>query len=160
LITPTDWPKWVLSGVKTLRAEARGERWKTLISDWLKYEEKLDFASSARKLDLTSRPPAVHWWIQRGRCTAAPPPKITGDHDKFGAAVIKWWNALNPSWRVRDAASGTLIQTGIPDGWDSLDCGGPNGLLSVLACLAWWHDLNGGNATPQWVKIVEDVHWV
>ncbi len=46
--------------------------------------------------------------------------------------------------------------------WQKLDCGGVNGLLSVVACLSWWASAceEGKCNLVEFHKAVVDVKWV
>ncbi|KAE9389133.1 hypothetical protein BT96DRAFT_740331, partial [Gymnopus androsaceus JB14] len=80
--------------------------------------------------------------------------------ETFGTQVLNWWKLLNPTWR-QACPSGEFLQSGEGD-WGVLDVSGRNGLLSVLACMRWWHDLGAEdmNSNPQWIYISKDVSWV
>ncbi|KIK53126.1 hypothetical protein GYMLUDRAFT_142541, partial [Collybiopsis luxurians FD-317 M1] len=108
------------------------------VESWFALEGALGFPGKDQGQDLStlSRPPAVGMWI---KCARSPKcPKETNTIEDFSNSVIKWWDALNPAWRIC-TAEGVLMQEGSGD-WDKLDASGRNGLLSVLACLLWWYE--------------------
>ncbi|KAF8892746.1 hypothetical protein CPB85DRAFT_1177072, partial [Mucidula mucida] len=77
-------------------------------------------------------------WIAGGR-TGRLERQVLKEKDvlKFLAAFQSWWDVLQPSWCSRDAEG--KWETGMyGKDWQKLDCGGVNGLLSVVACLSWW----------------------
>lgn len=101
----------------------------------------------------------VNYWVSRARPVRdyMPPMK---DFDDFVVAYRQWFDALNPSWRFKNNA-GRWIASGNGD-WDSFKKPGPNGLLSVLACLKWWIDEEQRleKVSDSWVEAVADLVWV
>ncbi|KAJ7747404.1 hypothetical protein DFH07DRAFT_747794, partial [Mycena maculata] len=102
-------------------------------------------------LPAAHRPKQVGDWIQRAR-KGTPP---ISDLEGFIEEWWKWWTSMNPGWR---RVNGTLVQEGAGS-WEPLECPGPNGFLSVLACLKWWR-MEVPDDTDDWKKAVGDVVWV
>lgn len=102
----------------------------------------------------------VNHWVSRARPGGDYKPPID-DLDKFVASYRLWFNALNPSWRARDDAGRWMASGDGP--WVDLKKPGPNGLLSLLACLKWWIDKEeslGMEVPVAWVEAVADLIWV
>jgi hypothetical protein len=110
-------------------------------------------------LPTTHRPNEVQVWVKRhiNKKDIAP----TVDADKYGKLFIKWWAAMQPSWR-NVVADGGFSRT-VPDDekWDSLAKGGTTGIYVVVMALSWWIKAIG-NATGKedaWM-VVQDLSWV
>ena len=76
---------------------------------------------------------------------------------------MKWWTAIQPSWR-RSTVDGTLTKD-IPDDvlekWGGLMKGGTAGIYTVVVALSWWIKAlgtiaDGGDAS----LALRDVAWV
>jgi hypothetical protein len=82
---------------------------------------------------------------------------------EYGKSFMKWWTALQPSWR-RSMVGGTLtLAKDIPDDekWGGLMKGGTAGIYTVVVALSWWIKAigtiaDGGDASVA----VRDVTWV
>lgn len=96
-----------------------------------------------------------------------------GDVGAYAQEWWKWWQILQPEWRVFDSdttgvCAGTrAVQPESPDAWDRLLVPGANGLLGVVASLYWWGcgvvGLEGKKRKEEedgWIKAVEDCAWV
>ncbi|KAL0572898.1 SERTA domain-containing protein 3 [Marasmius crinis-equi] len=111
----------------------------TLVSRWLGFEAKAAYVDTPR-LKTTKRPEWVGLWFGRHRNPAYEPEHNAGTVlDQFWA----WWRGLQPEWREF-----TKDNRPVPEGyardrqrtreeWDSIRRSGPNGLSSVVACLAF-----------------------
>lgn len=107
-------------------------------------------------LPSTHRPEQIAIWIQNRHCLPSHRQIIIKDLGIFVAAFWKWWDAINPPWRIR--VDGRL-KVGGAGSWASLHKPGQNGFLSVLQCLSWWRGLLDAGA-EDWDSAVEDVVWV
>ncbi len=68
----------------------------------------------------------------------------------------KWWDSLNPAWRVRE--NGRLV-TGVGNGsWDSLLYYGTNGFVNVIGSLTALLEVSTDEA--EWARNLRDVRWV
>lgn len=102
----------------------------------------------------------VNYWISRARPIDDFTAPIT-NLDEFVASYRSWFDALNPSWRTKNNV-GRWVASG-SGAWDNFSKPGPNGMLSILACLKWWFDkevLLGIEVTDGWVEAVADLIWV
>jgi hypothetical protein len=108
-------------------------------------------------LPSTHRPEQIAVWNQNRRPHAANRQPIIKNLEAFVAAFWKWWDAINPPWRIR--INGRLTIGGAGP-WVSLHKPGQNGFLSVLQVLSWWRGLLGVEETDDWNSAVEDVAWV
>lgn len=135
--------------------------WKALVNAWFQWEERSEFldVNQGRGLPVKRRPKLVGVWVNGGRLHTNP--VGADDADEFGTDLIEWWKILNPSWRETNE-DGEFIQEGAGD-WDQLVVRGRNGLLSVLACMLWWYDLEEGfdqDTEDAWNAMVADVAFV
>ena len=67
---------------------------------------------------------------------------MINDIDVFVADFKQWWD----SFVGKSEESGS---------WDCLVCPGQNGLISILACLAWWFGKEG--CSERWEQTISDV---
>jgi hypothetical protein len=103
------------------------------------------------------RPEQISIW-NRNRCpVVANRQPVIKSLDAFIGAFWKWWDGLNPSWRIR--VDGRL-KIGGAGSWETLHKPGQNGFLSVLQTLSWWRGMLGVEGTDDWNSAVEDVAWV
>lgn len=142
----------LLAGMEDLPA------WVELVDAWFKLEQLHGFTKVGVGIPKTSdRPKVIDAWNKNGKVKNATLPK--GTEGTLGKKTQKWWDDLNPAWRVRDLDGG-LLQTGQGD-WGSLHVHGPNGLLLVVACLRFWYFVGGSNVKDsEWLKLKNDVLWV
>jgi hypothetical protein len=103
------------------------------------------------------RPEQITVWNQNRRPLASSRQPVIIDLQVFITAFWKWWDALNPPWRLR--VDGHL-KIGSAGPWDSLYKPGQNGFLSVLQSLSWWRGLLGVDSAEEWSSALEDVTWV
>jgi hypothetical protein len=108
-------------------------------------------------LPSTHRPEQIALWNQNRCSLTAGRQPIIKDLEKFVAVFLKWWDTINPSWRIR--INGCL-KIGGAGPWVSLHKPGQNGFLSVLQILSWWRERLGVEAVEDWNSAVEDVLWV
>ncbi|KAJ3748155.1 hypothetical protein EV360DRAFT_57114 [Lentinula raphanica] len=118
----------------------RAPAWKTTVEHWFELEASFGFTKRGKGLPTVSRPQAVAQWIKSYRNERSENiPKAVGKAEEFGAEVRKWWRAINPDWRT-PSPDGTFFKNEEKEGsWEVLRVYGPNGFLSVLGCLVWWH---------------------
>ena len=81
-------------------------------------------------------------------------------HDPMdlGTALIRWWNAMQPSFRQSPEGSQSQIPSPVyqsPDSgpriWAPIIRSGPSGFVSILIILCWW-----GHALPLRKQFQED----
>lgn len=120
-------------------------------------------ATAKRSIPGAHRPALVATWITAGRCDrkAGQNLDITkGNLQKFKADVLRWWNAMQPAWRVKDD-TGRWKKESYGGDWAPLACPGRNGMLSVIATLSWWgRKIDDDKETAEWMMMVDDVKWV
>ncbi|KAJ7734410.1 hypothetical protein B0H16DRAFT_1246416, partial [Mycena metata] len=132
--------------------------WEEMVDLWWNLESAGGFeGGKAKALSSKDRPTEVQWWIQRAR-KVTPPIKNAA---AFAASWMRWWYALNPTWRRGDGGIDSMAREGGGEEgeWDAVDVRGGNGLLSVLVCLKWWRNALE-EETKDWVMAVADVTWV
>lgn len=159
LSPPAGAPVWVTKAINLFARDNFGAKWQGLVNDWVQYEDALGFATSGR-LGSKGHPQAVADWIQRARSETFRP---VINASKFKTDFWNWWTGLQPSWRLADEPA---LGEGQSDDWEGLDgIKGTNGLVSVIAALAFWRsglptDGTRSNALTEWVEAVDDVHQV
>ncbi|KAJ7679522.1 hypothetical protein DFH06DRAFT_974721, partial [Mycena polygramma] len=110
-------------------------------------------------------PAAVNKWIKAGRTTKTwKLPKVP-NVATLARQWDVWWNFLQPAWRVRGHdgkwMTGGEATYGADDAWGRLDNPGPNGCLSVVACLYIWGVYNKTESLRvRWLEAVQDVAWM
>ncbi|KAI0743719.1 hypothetical protein C8Q80DRAFT_1272367 [Daedaleopsis nitida] len=161
---PTDGnlPDWVALALPYLRESSSDSAWQEVVDIWLELDRKMHFQEKAR-LTAEHRPPAIGWWISRGRkYEACKMPAI--DITEHSAAWQKWWTHLQPEWRqeqgewplsTTDSPEGCAVR----DGWDSLLVAGPNGMFIPLISAAWWLRAMDSN-DPNKAVVVAELRWV
>ena len=105
-------------------------------------------------------PKQITIWNQNRRPIAANRQPTIDNLEAFICAFWRWWDELNPPWRIR--VNGRL-EIGGTGPWDTLHKSGQNGFLSVLQILCWWRTMLGVGrveASEDWNSAVKDVTWV
>ncbi|KAJ7029086.1 hypothetical protein C8F04DRAFT_923292, partial [Mycena alexandri] len=133
-----------------------GSVWAGIVNMWWEREKAKKFECPARGKGASIRPKEVSGWVSRARTRGPHPPII--DTFSFAVRWWKWWESINPEWRVRK--EGRLLREG-EGSWDSVAQTGPNGMLNVLICLRWWYDALKGDegAMDDWKEALADVEW-
>ncbi|KAJ6493094.1 hypothetical protein C8R45DRAFT_788926, partial [Mycena sanguinolenta] len=129
-----------------------GNKWAALVELWFKLEEQSGFVSQTKSHPTALRPKEVGAWVKRARKGT---PLVSAA--TFPSAWRAWWVAINPAWR---RSEGELVREARGD-FKVLKCPGPNGFLSVIACLKWWRvALSTEESAAEWKDAVGDVMWV
>lgn len=117
-------------------------------------------------LPADQRPKAVNMWIKGGRTTKTSKIPDIKNTAKYADQWYRWWDLLQPKWRLRDhdgvwKAGGDATYGGDNE-WGSLDNPGPNGCLSVVAGLYFWgvHLEKSDVTKERWARAVQDVAWM
>ncbi|KAE9391052.1 hypothetical protein BT96DRAFT_832549 [Gymnopus androsaceus JB14] len=131
------------------------QNWKALVEAWFQLEEAKGFqeVGQGKGLPTKDHPKAVGTWIGLGRTKVTP----TNEGQTLRTELLHWWKTFNPSWH-QTSFTGEFLQSGEGD-WGILDMSGRNGLLSVIACMNWWLDLEL-DEDSQWLSLLKDVQWV
>lgn len=111
----------------------------------------------------SKRPPQLSAWIVSGRYGKRSK-KIflsQAELDDFGVQFWNWWTFLQPGWRGVGPDKRPLPVVELGEDWKCLDYSGPNGWLSLLACLKWWGEgletVDDDVKEKDWLKAVNDV---
>ncbi|PBK63604.1 hypothetical protein ARMSODRAFT_894109 [Armillaria solidipes] len=119
-----------------------GEGWEATLRCWTILEGRSNFEDlkgGKNTLPKVGRPDLVESWIKSAR---RPHPEVKAeDIMLFAEDWWGWWKAIQPEWRNTGSVRGPLNashRVGATGDWNVLDKPDQNGLLSVLACLAWW----------------------
>ena len=130
-------------------------------------ERRQGWKTKMQHFPTSGHPKELSRWISNGRYRdgneeVIPSSKISG----FGKRVWNWWYSLQPKWRGKISKSKQLLSVDqFGDGFDKLDCSGPNSWFVILACLRWWGDsiyrieekTSQDNLAVDWRKMVDDV---
>ncbi|KAJ7178512.1 hypothetical protein C8R43DRAFT_850889, partial [Mycena crocata] len=155
-----DWFTWAFGQITEPHL---GPHFIAAVAAWTRLETACKFEQPTHRLSTEGRPGEVGIWIGRGRGRKGGSPTVT-DPAAFGLIWWGWWDALQPTWRVKDADGRWALGEARVGEWeDPLLHWGPNGLLSVLAGLYFW-----GRAIPKsepqllhdWELAVFDVSWI
>ena len=126
--------------------------WTDAISNWVRVEELLGFATPRDGLTPSGRSAAISLWVQnaRRRSIVIQP----GAYEDFVGEWFAWWSSVNPDWRQR--TSGRLVAGGTGE-WGAMFKPGKYGFLLVLECLV---GLRVAAPVEDLILSVRDVHWV
>src|SRR5205807_2193156 len=111
----------------------------------------------------SKRPPELNRWIGAGRWRGKAP--VVSNHAAFSAAWWAWWMSLQPTWRELSLSGRPTIGLYGED-WSTLKYPGQNGMLSIVATLAWWGVSlpnlvqHGSGSHADWLDAVDDVAWM
>ncbi|KAL6298296.1 hypothetical protein BKA93DRAFT_703316, partial [Sparassis latifolia] len=135
-----------------------GSEWSRMLTSLVLLEKEAP-ATVKRLGGNKMRPAKVASWMKIAR--PARDMEID-DPIAFARGWWGWWTSLQPStWAVGD--DGKPQQDWSAVVWDSLCITGPNGLLLVVVCLAWWGMVVVGKASADqennWCAAVADVAW-
>ncbi|KAJ3819153.1 hypothetical protein F5880DRAFT_1452038, partial [Lentinula raphanica] len=139
-----------------LRDGIESPAWKKCWRNLVELEKTYGFLNPSKGLPTDGRPEAIPWWTSRGRNKF---PKLLdgADASSFSASVLAYWRSLNPEWRL--GSNGELLCE-VKGSWTKLRFPGQNGLLSIVACLHWWYDLEDrSQGIEDWLEAVQDVSW-
>lgn len=158
---------WVVSSFTEFVSVANGEFMAPLLMCLLRLEriflEKGVKAARNQSIPAVNRPVLVSTWITAGRCDrkGGKNMEVTNGHlSKFKAEVQKWWDTMQPGWRVKDM-EGRWEKVAYKGKWSHLVSPGRNGMLSIIATLSWWgRKIGDGVEKDEWKMMVEDVKWV
>ncbi|KAL0568468.1 SERTA domain-containing protein 3 [Marasmius crinis-equi] len=117
------------------------EDWRDLLEAWFLFEEANNHGQDdSGRLGTTHRPEWVGAWIGRARLPRYRPQVNVA---KVIDGLLKWWKGCQPVWREFDDENLPIPKMYVRDGdrelaeWKDLVLAGPNGLSSVVACLAY-----------------------
>ncbi|KAL0572484.1 SERTA domain-containing protein 3 [Marasmius crinis-equi] len=134
-----------------------------LVSRWLEFEVKAEYADCPR-LKTVGRPEWVGQWFGRHRN-----PGYAPKHDAFNVLerFWKWWKGIQPEWRQFTERGRPVAEAYDTDRdrsskeWQHIRRSGPNGLSSVVACLAFvaanvpWMPTKTGREKARKVEVQE-----
>jgi hypothetical protein len=152
---PSIAPDWFRLGFREVTGEELGPTFNQILLRFIEIESAAGFTDKKKGFPSSGRPCELGKWIGGGRWRRSAPP-IT-NIGNFEKTWWKWWAGLQPEWR-EGRESGNLVRGIYGDKWDDMTVPGPNGWLSIIACLYWW-----GCATRQssqgheYEKALEDV---
>ncbi|TFY77852.1 hypothetical protein EWM64_g6164 [Hericium alpestre] len=132
----SSWPVLFSKALKFLLGLDFSDGWRLMLAAFFKHEEKHGFSPGGGRpwLNAKGRPAVIAEWIQWARawCTYD-----IGDTDAMAQAFWTWWRALQPPAHL-EKDSMALKPATSDLSWEKVDVAGQNGLLSVVAALAFW----------------------
>ncbi|KAI0057945.1 hypothetical protein BV25DRAFT_1764714, partial [Artomyces pyxidatus] len=158
------WPPWLADSVKGMKALSLGETWERCVSAYVHVERVAGFLVSCYGPFLTAkdRPAFVSDWIKYARPWGGELWSTPFDFKVFPGEWWAWWAHLQPDGRSRNAA-GVFSQDVEGLEWDRLRIGGRNGVLSVMAGLAWWGRAASRSQDPahlaEWMRAAAEASW-
>ncbi|KAJ3969876.1 hypothetical protein EV361DRAFT_918646 [Lentinula raphanica] len=132
------------------------EEYLAFVRDYIAFEGAKDWSSSPKGLPAKDRPKELTRWIAGCRYErAGSEPKLKKeDLTRFGQAFMVWWTSLKSSSVEKVSGKGRRSST--------LNIGGKNGWLSIVACIKWWGMAldkdREGPAGDDWRHAIFDVH--
>jgi hypothetical protein len=132
---PAAAPDWFKLGFGEVTKVELGPTFDKILWRFIEIESIGEFADLKKGFPSSGRPNKLGKWIGAGQWRRSPP--IVTDVERFAKTWWKWWVGLQPDWR-KGRETGKLGEGMYGDDWDSMTVPGPNGWLSVVACLYWW----------------------
>ncbi|KAJ3822446.1 hypothetical protein F5880DRAFT_1613778 [Lentinula raphanica] len=132
------------------------EQYLAFVRDYIAFEGAKDWSSSPKGLPAKDRPKELTRWIAGCRYErAGSEPKLKKeDLNHFTQAFMVWWSSLKSSSVEKVSGKGRKSS--------SLNIGGKNGWLSIVACIKWWgmalEEDREGPAGDDWRRVIFDVH--
>lgn len=159
---------WTFSSLTEFASVTSGEEMAPLLLSLLKlervFQEKGMKGSPKQSIPGINRPAIVGTWITAGRCDRSAGQNMNvapAQLGKLEADFRKWWDGMQPGWRIRDK-DGNWDRGSYEGDWGNMVCPGRNGMLSVVATLSWWGRkvLASEHGGKKWKVMVDDVKWV
>jgi len=154
LTLPPDAQDWMRLALKTMQSGNFGDSWSRLVVVWFRFEERHGFKLKGPRLDAANRPRALAGWIQHARKNFKPDSRLMSN---FEVDFWRWWNHVQPAWRVVDAKS---TPRKVEGGWGEITKPGLNGVYTVMGALYLWRSFGKKESLASWTCAVEDVNWV
>ncbi|KAJ7048760.1 hypothetical protein C8F01DRAFT_1379496 [Mycena amicta] len=151
-----------------------GGEWATCVQKFLDFEGAWGFVDGSSAMARAARPVQVSGWLTRGRKWTMPPALggLLGSRQAVGMGAELWvgvwwgwWRSLQPAER-EVLENGELSRPETADWSATAKMYGNNGLMLVMASLAWWGELvhtsrgDAIEAIDEWAAAVRDVTWV
>ncbi|KAK7043466.1 hypothetical protein R3P38DRAFT_2767090 [Favolaschia claudopus] len=158
---PANAAPWFSSAYAAMTKEDLGCHYHALVAAWTRMEVASRFEFSSANLPAKHRPKEVGTWIGSSRRVE---PAIE-DPTQYALEWQRWWDSLQPSWRVRGGdGRWTVLEKYGAGGkeWGSLYRWGINGVLSIVASLYFWG--RAVRLNPEmyatWESAVQDTVWI
>jgi hypothetical protein len=120
-----------------------------------------EYLLEKQTISTRNRPDQIAWWLKRGRKANIVP--VIDKLSEFEAAWKRWWEGMQPGWRLDDKMKLARKVTDNPENaWSSstLYHAGPIGFRLIIMALAWWGEVIKDQQQAEFFKAVEDVQWV
>ncbi|KAK7019651.1 SERTA domain-containing protein 3 [Paramarasmius palmivorus] len=134
--TPPGCPEYVIRVLMLCREVGLDIDFRRMLRLYLKIDGAAGFAGRGR-LTSDCRPDGLQAWINRARSHTYRPD--TSDLSVYYEEFFEWFKQCMPVWR-KDQRKGIRL-TRDPNGdWEPLRLTGSNGIVSLVAALAWWKE--------------------
>ncbi len=162
---PNDAPKWLSMAVDRFQSLKLGTAFDDLLRLLVELEKMYTWQTAHATLEPKRRPELLTKWVSGGHFRSKTMPTVkTGELEDFKLQWGSWWKALQPQWRViRGDDVEAWSKDTYGDDWSLLRVPGPNGLLGIVAMLAWWGVAVVGEEegeSKRWGRVVLDVMWM
>ncbi|KAF8170465.1 hypothetical protein K438DRAFT_1613950 [Mycena galopus ATCC 62051] len=149
---------WFANTFSQVTAVNLGPHFDALLAAWIRIETASKFEIGKYALTSKGRPAEVSRWIG-GHHTKVPEVRNVTAYAK---AWWKWWDSMQPEWRVRGADAKWEVQAEYGEWEDELLVWGKNGHLALVGSLYFWGCAVLGSATlhSDWEAAVLDVTWI
>ncbi|KAK6993081.1 hypothetical protein R3P38DRAFT_3224091 [Favolaschia claudopus] len=159
---PSGAPKWFVDAHASMTKVDLGIHFHALIFAWTRMEKASRFEHGPTNLSPKLRPALVSSWITRGRRGSD---FVVDNPEEYAEMWQRWWDSLQPAWRVRDTDGSWSVTAGYGAGgreWGPLYQWGVNGILSVVASLYFWGRglTDNEQLRARWEAAVGDVVWM
>ncbi|KAJ7301063.1 hypothetical protein DFH08DRAFT_724667 [Mycena albidolilacea] len=158
IICPSEALEWFSSAFSQMTATNLGPHFDALLVAWTRIETASKFENGPYSLSSKGRPAEVTRWIQ-GKHSRIPEVKSV---TAYSGAWWRWWDSLQPEWRVRGSDGKWAIQESYGEWEDALLVWGNNGHLTLVASLYFWGlaALKSTTLPSSWEAAVIDVTWI
>ncbi|KAJ7058603.1 hypothetical protein C8F01DRAFT_1304260 [Mycena amicta] len=151
-----------------------GGEWATCVQKFFDFEGAWGFVNGSSAMARAARPVQVSGWLTRRWKWTMPPALggLLGSRQAVGMGAELWvsvwwgwWRSLQPAER-EVLENGELSRPETADWSATAEMYGNNGLMLVMASLAWWGELvhtsqeDAIEAIDEWAAAVRDVTWV
>ncbi|KAJ7856843.1 hypothetical protein B0H14DRAFT_2257617, partial [Mycena olivaceomarginata] len=161
---PEQAPDWFINAYREVTRTNLGAHFNAAVAAWMRIEAASKFQNPKEALSSKGRPKIIADWIGggQGQKQAA---LVVKNGKKFGKEWWKWWDGLQPEWRLRreDGLGLTGENSGEGEWGDTqLIYWGQNGTLSIVAGLFFWGlaVMNDSELRGEWEITVNDTVWI
>ncbi|KAK7024175.1 hypothetical protein VNI00_016483 [Paramarasmius palmivorus] len=136
VVTPNEAPPYIAKILELARMVGIDEDFRRLLRLFLRIERAADYQENGR-LSSLRRPNGVKAWIAQAHAPGYCPDMSDLRHyyDEF----LAWFKVCMPDWR-KDQKKGIRLTRDPNGNWEFLRITGQNGIVSLIAAIAWWKE--------------------